>query len=258
MCTRTVCTLAHTFEAAGLATLALVSNRAHAERLRPPRALYCDFPLGRPLGRPGDAGFQHEVLRAGFQLFGAEHGPVLVDFPEVISDETDAPAQCPLPPRYDEHVPAAIEEARALRPAWDRSFAVRRATQVGRVVTADEIPAAIGRFIAMADGEWWDEAGFGTELEMWATAVDVRAYYEEAALSLVDHVPAARSTESWFYQRTQTGRLFKHVADAIEASDRPVTYRAATKSLYIVPAPQRADHGYAIYKAGGFLPEEDA
>ena len=108
----------------------------------------------------------------------------------------------------------------------------------------------------MANGNWWDEAGFATELEMWATAVDIRAYYEEAALALADHVPAARSTESWFYQRTQMGQLFKGVADAIGASNRPVSYRAETKALYIVPAPQRPDHGYAIYKAGGFLPDD--
>jgi hypothetical protein len=253
MCTRTVCTLAHVFEAAGLSTLAFVSNRVHAERLRPPRALYCDFPLGRPLGRPRDADFQHRVLRAGLDLFRAATGPVLVDFPEVIVDDTDKPAACPLPPRYDENVPAAVEEARALRSAWDRSFAGRKTTQVGRVIAVDDIPEAIERFIAMADGRWWDAAGFATELEMWAAAIDIRAYYEEAGLALVDHVPSARSTETWFYQQTQMGRLFTAVAETLEASSRPVTYRESTKSLYIVPAPQREDHGYAIYKAGGFL-----
>jgi hypothetical protein len=52
-----VSTLAHVFEAAGIATIALGSVRKQIESTAPPRGLWCDFPLGRPLGRPGDAAF---------------------------------------------------------------------------------------------------------------------------------------------------------------------------------------------------------
>jgi len=38
------------------------------ERSHPPRALHCEFPLGRPLGRPGDAAFQRRVLVAALRL----------------------------------------------------------------------------------------------------------------------------------------------------------------------------------------------
>mgnify|MGYP000284807589 CR=1 FL=1 len=47
-------TLAHVFEAAGMATVALGSVRKQIESTAPPRGLWCDFPLGRPLGKPGD------------------------------------------------------------------------------------------------------------------------------------------------------------------------------------------------------------
>ena len=57
-----MCVLAHVLEAAGLATVSLVSNRVVAERMQPPRALYGEFPLGRPLGVPNDPAFQHDVL----------------------------------------------------------------------------------------------------------------------------------------------------------------------------------------------------
>ena len=45
-------TLASVLEDAGLATVALSSVRGQVVTTRPPRALHCDFPLGRPLGRP--------------------------------------------------------------------------------------------------------------------------------------------------------------------------------------------------------------
>ncbi|HCH79267.1 MAG TPA: glycine reductase, partial [Acidimicrobiaceae bacterium] len=46
--------LAHVFEAAGIATVTLASTLSVVERTQPPRALWCDFPLGRPLGKPQD------------------------------------------------------------------------------------------------------------------------------------------------------------------------------------------------------------
>src|ERR687898_1894693 len=98
MCTRAVGTLAHAIEAAGLATVALSLVRPQIERSRPPRALHCEFPLGRPLGRPGDPEFQRRVLSAAFALLQRRDGPVLEDFPETITDEANTPLACPPPP----------------------------------------------------------------------------------------------------------------------------------------------------------------
>ena len=60
--------LAHVFEAAGIATVVLSSIRPMCEKVSPPRALHCEFPLGRPLGRPNDPEFQHDVLARAFAL----------------------------------------------------------------------------------------------------------------------------------------------------------------------------------------------
>ena len=79
--------LAHVFEAAGIATVVLSSVREMAVKTAPPRALHCEFPLGRPLGRPGDPGFQHDVLARAFALLDAPIGPVLVDHPVVIESD---------------------------------------------------------------------------------------------------------------------------------------------------------------------------
>ena len=121
-----MCTLAHVFEAAGLSTIVFASMRDVAEKMSPPRTLYCEFPLGRPLGKPSDPAFQRDVLVRGLDLLEATE-PVLATYPEVIeADET--PMACAMPPRYDPKVPPAVDEAQGLRAAYDRALAARGVT----------------------------------------------------------------------------------------------------------------------------------
>jgi len=116
-----VSTLAHVFEAAGLSTIVLASMKEVAERIGPPRTLYCEFPLGRPLGKPGDAEFQTDVIRRGLGLLDATER-VFETHPTVIeSDET--PMSCAIPPRFDPALPASVDEAKGLRAAYDRAVA---------------------------------------------------------------------------------------------------------------------------------------
>jgi hypothetical protein len=54
--------------------------REVTEKVRTPRALFVNYPLGCPLGKPGDLELQTRILRAAFALL--EHPgppPVLVD-----------------------------------------------------------------------------------------------------------------------------------------------------------------------------------
>src|SRR5260370_18994477 len=189
------------------------SVRNLTERLHPPRALHCEFPLGRPLGKPGDPAFQRTVLDAAFALLRAPAGPVLVDFPEAIGDAADEALACTLPPRFDPTLSAAVDEVLGLRAAYERQRAATGRTMVGRAVTADQIRAAVGAFVCIADGMPWQEAWQKAGLEAPPPQVqsDVRAYYEEAALALSDHVPEARAAESWFYRHTATGGVLRQV-----------------------------------------------
>lgn len=65
--------------------------------MQPPRSLWVSFPLGRPLGKPGDADFQHQVIGAALALVDHRSGPVLADFPldAPVLDGGGAPA-CPV------------------------------------------------------------------------------------------------------------------------------------------------------------------
>src|SRR5258708_25479843 len=102
--------LGHVLEAEGLSSIALWLVRGQIEHTHPPRALHCEFPLGRPLGRPSDPAVQHRVLRAAFALLERPAGPVLEDFPEAIVDEADQPLTFPLPPRHAPSVPPAAAQ----------------------------------------------------------------------------------------------------------------------------------------------------
>src|ERR1700691_3950760 len=122
MCTRTGGALAHVLEHEGLATVQLSSIRGHTERIKPPRALYCEFPFGRPLGKPNDAAFQRSVIMAAFKLLERPAGPVLEDFPERVPDGSETPLTCSLPPSFNAEMPSVIDEARGLRSAYERQL----------------------------------------------------------------------------------------------------------------------------------------
>ena len=212
-------TLAHVFEAEGIATVALGSIRQQIESGAPPRGLWCDFPLGRPLGKPGDPEFQHRVLAAAFALLDSEE-PVLAEFDEAIADGGDEMLACPLPPRHDPDAHPAIDEARGLRAAYDRGIEMSDGRfGAGRAVAADDIPAAIEAFIRITEGTPWGEAGIpGLPMRV---SHDIRGYYETAALAMLDHAPAAWASTRWFLDQTETGKVMMAARKVMQEQDAP-------------------------------------
>ncbi len=214
--------LSHVLERAGLATVALASIRGQAVSARPPRALFCEFPLGRPLGKPNDAAFQSDVIRAALALLARSDVPVLETYPEVIEDRGDAPAACPLPPRLDTDGHPAAAEARGLRDAYQRNLDRYGRTSLGRLAGPDEIPDLLERIARLETGESLADA----ELDggrLIAAGQDVRAYYEEAGLQLAD-VTGARQLETWFFESTEAGRLLVRVQGVLaERSDDTIS-----------------------------------
>ena len=152
--------------------------RENAVSLRPPRTLWVPFPLGRPLGVPGDAAFQHRVIRAGLALLEASKGPVLADYPEDAPrvELEDAPA-CPVSFATDQttwkgRLPA---ELATLRPWYEIGLRRRNGrTLVG--VSESDLPEILARF-----AEDLDNNRLPTDLRWFKAAIeDVKAYYVEA------------------------------------------------------------------------------
>jgi hypothetical protein len=130
---------------------------------------------------------------------------VLEDFPDKIDDAGVEPVACPLPPRFDASLPEAVDEAMALRPAYDRQLTRTGRTVVGKVFGPDQVAEAMAVFVRLVESGSWQEL---TELgNPRLVAQDIRGYYEEAPVELSEHTPAAHATEAWFYRKTVTGRL---------------------------------------------------
>ncbi len=220
-------TLAHVFEAEGIATISLGSVRKQLESGAPPRGLLCNFPLGRPLGVPNDKKFQHRVLAHAFNLLGAEH-PLIEEFNETVEEGGAASLSCPLPPRSNEGLHAALDEIRGLRPAYDRAierYGNRAGT--GRIVEVDKIESAVASLIRVVEGTPWKQAGIpGIPSRV---AQDIRGYYECAALGLSEHIPAAWSGANWFFDITETGQVVLQARAAMKQAGekRPIWFYMA-------------------------------
>ena len=212
--------IANVLEAAGIATVAIASIRSQAVAARAPRVLYAEFPLGRPLGVPGDPGYQRRVLDAAFALLPRVDTPVLVDFPDVIEDAPDQPLACSIPLADDASLHPAVREVLGLRAAYERQRASNGRTMVTRLGGADRIRSHVEVLVGIAEGESYETCGLAPG-ELAAAALDVRAYFEEAAVAIADHVPAARQAESWFYRSTEIGRVMRAARAAIRDAGGP-------------------------------------
>ncbi|MEQ8839952.1 MAG: hypothetical protein RIB98_03150 [Acidimicrobiales bacterium] len=215
--------LAHLIEAAGIATVTLASMRPVAEKIAPPRAFHGEFPLGRPLGVPGDAEFQHDVLARAFALLDAPSGPVIESHPTVIEDSTDAIA-CQLPPAFDADASPAVAEARGIRKAYDRVVERRGATSVGRSIDADTVPAALAALERIIAGTALKEAELPGKNTV-GVCHDIRTYYEETAVELVNGpIGSGRAVENWFFESTEAGKVVLAARAALSEQGAPFHY----------------------------------
>ncbi|MEO6570681.1 MAG: hypothetical protein ABIO83_03975, partial [Ilumatobacteraceae bacterium] len=138
----------------------------------------------------------------------------------VIEDESDQPLACTIPLAHDPGLHPAVAEALGLRAAYERHRAATGRTFVSRLGSADRVCDLIGALLGVADGVPLEQCGIPIT-QLGAAALDIRAYYEEAAMALAGHVPAARQAESWFYRSTETGTVLRRARAAIRAADGP-------------------------------------
>lgn len=203
-------------ESAGIATVTIGSIREQLYNTAPPRGLFCDFPLGRPIGKPNDAQFQHKVLDRALNLLQSPD-QVIEDFAEAIADNTEENFVCSLPPRFDAKLHPAVDEARGLKQAYDRSVEkLGNRAGAARTIHAEDIPEAIEAFVRISEGTPWKEAGIpGVPARV---AQDIRGYYEMAAMEIAGHTPAAWAGYRWYRDETETGKIIKNAQAAMKAA----------------------------------------
>lgn len=74
-------------EEAGIATLTMTVGRDITENVRPPRAVFVDYPMGNEIGRPGNVEEQRRIVRGAFAALEAMQTPgEIVDLPMKLED----------------------------------------------------------------------------------------------------------------------------------------------------------------------------
>jgi len=178
--------------------------RENTVSMQPPRALWVPFPLGRPLGRPGDAAFQLDVITSALALLNRTEGPVLEDYPR------DAPpigaqhaAACPV--SFAAHAGDGSWQTR-LKQEFSQVqpwYELARRRREGRTLVgiADQPPGQNIQVLA----KHLDKGVLPTDVTWLKRAIeDIKAYYLEAMTAQPgDH--DSRALQAQFWQQTCCG-----------------------------------------------------
>ncbi len=180
--------LGHYIEREGVPTAQISLIREQTAAIKPPRALWVPFMLGRPFGAPNEPEFQRKVLRALLSLFEHPAGPILMDFP-LIAPASDAPAggfACPVSfgvagVKEGDLVGAMRREIAQLAPWYDLAVRRRGRTTVG--ISGMKVHDAAGYAGSYLDGAPRPPsvAGLSAGVALKRACDDVKAFYYEAA-----------------------------------------------------------------------------
>lgn len=220
--------LSHFLERQGIPTAGISLVREHTEIIRPPRALWVTFELGRPLGKPDDAPFQTRVLRAQLDMLKRTDGPLLVDYPEDVEGEVDLTGwACPisLAPRPSDTLGAEIDR---LVTWYDRAVAARGRTTVG--TSGLDMPAA-GKLVTEAL-----EGTLPPALALKLAVDDLRAFYLEAASAFPDP-GTSKTRKAWFWDETLFAKALLALQPKLAASADP--QHKVLGALTLIPATER-------------------
>lgn len=235
--------LSHFIEEEGVPTAGISLIRPHTEIIKPPRALWVPFELGRPLGPPDDAEFQKRVLIALLKLLEAPQGPVLEDFPEdePESDEVTVLA-CPIDfardtdvsENADKFLAAFRREITAMRPWYDMAVNKRQRTTVGVSGIGLE---NLGDFIyAFVKGELPENPRNDIPLAstLKFAVEDLKAYYVEGITAQPGQANASsKILQDWFWDKTVCGKVLLALKKVCETSPDDMLRMIGT--FFIVP-----------------------
>ena len=237
----------------GLSTTQISLVREHSEAIKPPRALWVPFELGRPLGQPNDAEFQKRVLRACLGLLEAESGPVLEDYQE------DIPAgsagydftgmSCPIdlhsvPSNDSELTRSLVQEIGQIAPWYDLAVDQRQRTTVG-ISELDILDAA--RFLSdfiedPSSPSPRPEMEVGPMLKH--TSEDLKAFYSEA-MSAQPGMSSSLVVENWLWNETVLGKVLWNFRE--EHVDDPDSYIGYLAQRGLIPDRQIQLKGAPVF-----------
>jgi hypothetical protein len=245
--------LGHFIEEEGVPTASISLIRMHTEIIKPPRALWVPFELGRPLGPPDNAAFQRRVLLALMGMFEAPDGPRLEDFPED-EPETDAITVLACPVDFTQNV-AEDEEAdqlkvafrremTALRPWYDMAVARRQRTTVGvSGIDVDGLGDFIYAFIGGTEPvNPRDDIPLAYTLKF--AVEDLHSYYIEGVTAQPGQGDASgRALTDWFWRETAAGKVLLALKKVCESSKDDVMSQMGAHFLVPMEVVRREESG---------------
>jgi len=241
--------LAHYLERDGISTTQISLIRKHTEIIRPPRALWVPFVLGRPLGAPGNPEFQHRVLRAALELLNAPKGPLIEDFPDDPPDESGGKDKsfkewsCPVSFKNRMGEDNDLEN---LRSDFNREVAELRSwyglnlKKVNRTAivafSPDSASKLLGGFIIGEPPEF-SEADFSLATALRLAAQDLKSFYFEAVTARPGSgFPSIEAFNRWFWHKTAAAKILKAVKDrCLKEADASLRM---TGALLLIPMDQ--------------------
>ena len=233
--------LGHFLESEGIATTQISLIYEHTAAIRPSRALWVPFELGRPLGIPNDPIFQKRVLTAALDLLAEKSGPILAEYPEPAPSRPDSeePWVCPVnlgSPKSDvelaDTVSEVLGEISELSP-WFELGRDRRGRSVFGVSQLNIQDCA--RFLASLLASENPDGGapdvsLGESLKR--TSEDVFAWYTEAAVAQPGALlPSSRALEDWYWDETAASRLMLDLAQRQLDHPDPLVRRVIERNL---------------------------
>lgn len=218
--------LAHYLEEEGIPTTQISLIREHTEFIRPPRALWVPFELGRPLGFPENPELQNKVLITALKLLEAAEGPVLADFADTyekspsVTDSESTVWACPInfaPASLGETdlqklITAFRQEIAALRPWYELSLERRGRTALG-LFDSDTAPELLGSYASGKSPEI-PIKNLSLAVALRLAAQDLKALYFEAAIARPGTaLPESAAFNKWFWNETAAGQILKAVKE---------------------------------------------
>ncbi len=221
--------LAHFFESYGFSTVLVGFVKEHIQAIKPPRALWLNFPMGRPLGKPNDPEYQKKVIRSAFNLFNSSSGPVLEDFPDIIPVKNGRmgyalPVELVMKKNEIGDVDIMLKEVeneiQDLKQAYDNAISDRGRTTVGasEMSLSDFAPFIVS--FLKDDIPKSPRKGLGAIPQLKLVVEDLQAYYTEAVTHR-DGIDDFEKIGSWFWEETKAGRLILALeAVSLESENR--------------------------------------
>lgn len=211
--------LSYFLEREGIATTGISLVRENTASMQPPRALWVPFPLGRPLGVPGDAAFQHAVIESALSLLQRSEGPVLEDYP-IDAPPIDAPEPVACPVSFAHPVEDGVSwaarlvrELQQLQPWYALSLRRRRGRTLFGI--SDQSPERVFESL----GEILDAGGFPEDITKLKRIVeDAKAYAIEAMTAQPGDYDS-REVETQFWQASELGAAILALAERFQAHD---------------------------------------